>query len=306
MWILHNGQASHPLKSWFSKVEAIRLEMGRALVGFWADRIRGFTEANVLARRSGTLLDPDLIAFFAGLDAACAVPGTPSLLSESDAERAAIRARLDRLRGEPALRKQYGSLLQSAWKMVEEEWQSTGRSAVIAAAADWRRRLDAGVGYREILERSEIWPGRPDLDALADVAAARGNLVLSPSWFGGEIHVIELDGMMYMGRGIQRADDEEERRRLALHVASNMKALSDPTRLSILLQVAHEPASVTELARHLHLSQPTVSGHVQVLREAGLLEERSVGRSSILSADARRLRDLLTGTQEALAKQFRR
>lgn len=131
--------------------------------------------------------------------------------------------------------------------------------------------------------------------------------MLTPSWFGGNIHVSELDGMTYVGQGIQRPDDEEDQRRqLANHVASRMRALSDPIRASILLHLAHEPASVTEQARHLHLSQPTVSGHLQVLREAGLLDERSVGRSSRLSANEKELRALLTRSQEELVKHFRR
>jgi DNA-binding transcriptional ArsR family regulator len=306
MWILHNGESSHELKGSFSSVEAVRLEMGDALRGFWADQVRGFTESDVLAQRAGTMLDTDLGAFFSCLEAAYASPAAPTLLSESATERAAIRARLDRLRNEAALRIAYTSLLKAAWKMVEAEWQSAGKPAVAAAAADWRRRLDAGGGFRDIVERTEIWPGRPDLGELADLAAAEGNLVLTPSWFGGEIHCIELDGIMYLGRGIRRADPDDERRHLASKVAVSLKALADPTRLSILLEVAHQPASVTELARHLHLSQPTVSGHVQVLREAGLLEERSAGRSSKLSANEQGLRSLLTGAEDALVKQFRR
>ncbi|OLB91697.1 MAG: hypothetical protein AUI15_22490 [Actinobacteria bacterium 13_2_20CM_2_66_6] len=84
-----------------------------------------------------------------------------------------------------------------------------------------------------------------------------------------------------------------------------MKALADPTRLTILLRLARQPASVTEIARQLKLSQPTVSAHVQVLREAGLLEERAVGRTAELSASEEGLRRLFSRTEDSLVRMFR-
>src|SRR6185437_9304586 len=129
--------------------------------------------------------------------------------------------------------------------------------------------------------------------------------VLTPAWFGGEIHVVEVDGTTYVGRGIRRQDDRDRRREAAVSVSSRLKTLSDPSRVAILLQLAREAASVTELARHLKLSQPTVSGHVQLLREAGLLDERMAGRSARLSANEEALRNLFTGAQESLVKLFR-
>lgn len=306
MWVLHGLGADHPLRGPFSTLEAARLEIGPAVGAFWGDGVRGFTEEVVLAQRCGALLDPDLAGFFDSLGAACAARGAaPSLLSETASERAAVRARLERLRADLDLRSGYVSLLQSAWDAARVEWQSTGRQAVTEAAADWRRRLEAGTEFRELLDRPQIWPGRPELDDLADAAAAQGRLVMTPAWFGGEIDVVELDGTMYVGRGIRRKDDDDRRRETAFHVSSRLKALADPTRLAILLQLAREPASVTELARHFKLSQPTVSGHVQLLREAGLLEERTVGRSARLSASEKRLRDLFSGAQESLIKLFR-
>lgn len=53
------------------------------------------------------------------------------------------------------------------------------------------------------------------------------------------------------------------------------KALGDPVRLRVLSIVASRPggeACVCELVDAFNLSQPTISHHVKVLREAGLLE----------------------------------
>jgi len=69
--------------------------------------------------------------------------------------------------------------------------------------------------------------------------------------------------------------------------------------------LAQKPASVTEIARHFKLSQPTVSVHVQVLREAGVVEDRPAGRSSLLSVREESVREVLGGAEEALLKGCR-
>ncbi|MFH2104369.1 MAG: metalloregulator ArsR/SmtB family transcription factor [Chloroflexota bacterium] len=48
-------------------------------------------------------------------------------------------------------------------------------------------------------------------------------------------------------------------------------ALADPTRLILLYTLADRPQNVTELTQALNLSQPTVSRHLKVLRDRGLV-----------------------------------
>ena len=48
-------------------------------------------------------------------------------------------------------------------------------------------------------------------------------------------------------------------------------ALADPTRRAILARVARCEATVSELAEPFGLRQPTISKHLKVLEEAGLL-----------------------------------
>ncbi len=48
-------------------------------------------------------------------------------------------------------------------------------------------------------------------------------------------------------------------------------ALSDPTRLLLLYSLAEGPHNVTELTNELNVIQPTVSRHLKVLRERGLV-----------------------------------
>src|SRR2546423_14101403 len=55
-------------------------------------------------------------------------------------------------------------------------------------------------------------------------------------------------------------------------LSAQFKALADPTRLAIVNRLAgREEACVCELL-NLGVSQPTVSHHLKVLREAGLIE----------------------------------
>jgi DNA-binding transcriptional ArsR family regulator len=55
-------------------------------------------------------------------------------------------------------------------------------------------------------------------------------------------------------------------------------ALADPSRREILDLLRGRERSVGELVGHLHLSQPGVSKHLRVLREAGLVAVRAEGK----------------------------
>src|SRR5215472_16393738 len=284
MWLIHWSGATHDHHGSMAGMDGYRQRFGPELARLWDGRAAQYsTEMLVLAQRSGAMLDGDLKRFFGGLESVIEDPGPfPSLESESPAERELTRERLVRLRDDRALRKRYIKLLEAMWSAAEEEWTRDGRAAVSAEAEKWSRALEGGTPYRQLLQVQHIWPPRPETDAFADAAAAEGNLVLTPAWFGGNIHVLEFDGKVYVGRGIRH--EGPSFKMIASEVASNLKALADPTRLAILMCLAREPASVTEIARQFGLSQPTVSAHVQLLRDAGLLEEKSVGRSAQLSA----------------------
>ena len=70
------------------------------------------------------------------------------------------------------------------------------------------------------------------------------------------------------------------------------KALSDPTRLRLLLRLAEGEASVSELVALVDLSQPLVSWHLRRLRVAGVVRTRRAGREVICSLDRETLGEL--------------
>ncbi|GIF08705.1 ArsR/SmtB family transcription factor [Actinoplanes siamensis] len=57
-------------------------------------------------------------------------------------------------------------------------------------------------------------------------------------------------------------------------LAGHLKAIADPMRLRILHQLTwHGPLRPAELVAELGLKQPTISHHLRILREAGLIKE---------------------------------
>jgi len=55
-------------------------------------------------------------------------------------------------------------------------------------------------------------------------------------------------------------------------------ALADPTRRAVVARLSAGPTSVSELAKPLSMSLPSVIQHLQVLELSGLIESEKVGR----------------------------
>src|SRR5262245_53640093 len=62
-------------------------------------------------------------------------------------------------------------------------------------------------------------------------------------------------------------------------------ALADPTRRKVFELIAEQPRSVAELTRRLPVSQPAVSQHLKVLREAQLVRVEPRGASNVYHLD---------------------
>jgi ArsR family transcriptional regulator len=64
----------------------------------------------------------------------------------------------------------------------------------------------------------------------------------------------------------------------AAQLAARFRALSDPTRVAIVNRLAQAAETcVCDLTAAFELSQPTISHHLKVLREAGLVESSRRG-----------------------------
>jgi DNA-binding transcriptional ArsR family regulator len=62
---------------------------------------------------------------------------------------------------------------------------------------------------------------------------------------------------------------------VSLPLEATFGALADPARLAVIGLLRRKPLRSSEIARRLSLNRPLVSKHLQVLRKAGLIEERA-------------------------------
>jgi DNA-binding transcriptional ArsR family regulator len=70
-----------------------------------------------------------------------------------------------------------------------------------------------------------------------------------------------------------------------------LAALSDPTRRAIVDRLARGPARVTDVAEPFAMSLAAVSKHVKVLEDAGLIARRKIGRTHLISIEAKPLEE---------------
>ena len=77
-----------------------------------------------------------------------------------------------------------------------------------------------------------------------------------------------------------------------------LTALADPTRRRIFEHLVAEPLPVGELAGRVAVSQPAVSQHLKVLREAGLVRGEAVGTRRIYRATPEGLASLRSWIEE--------
>ncbi|GAA4236377.1 metalloregulator ArsR/SmtB family transcription factor [Actinomadura meridiana] len=69
-------------------------------------------------------------------------------------------------------------------------------------------------------------------------------------------------------------------------------ALASPVRRELTALLLDGPRPVNDLASHFTMSRPSVSEHLKVLRDAGLVSEQRNGRQRIYQLEAAPLREL--------------
>jgi ubiquinone/menaquinone biosynthesis C-methylase UbiE len=74
-------------------------------------------------------------------------------------------------------------------------------------------------------------------------------------------------------------------------ILKNLKLLSDPSRLRILLLVEREELSVAELQEILSMGQSRISTHLSQMKQAGLVEDRRNGKSILYRLKTQRAKE---------------
>lgn len=87
---------------------------------------------------------------------------------------------------------------------------------------------------------------------------------------------------------------------LSLLHANICQALGDPKRILILYSLYEEPRHVTALAEDLGMPQPTVSRHLRVLRERGLVKTERNGTAVTYTVTDTRMITVLDTMRQVL------
>jgi len=94
---------------------------------------------------------------------------------------------------------------------------------------------------------------------------------------------------------------------MSLSLTNAIKALADTTRLRLMLLLMEEELTVAELQSILEMGQSRISSHLSLLKQAGLVASRRVGKNSFYGGaleeagpDGRLLRDLLKKSESEL------
>jgi len=85
-----------------------------------------------------------------------------------------------------------------------------------------------------------------------------------------------------------------------------IKALSEPNRVEILRLTRNGPLSVGDIAAHFDISLQAVSQHLQVLKEAGLLNEQRDGTRRLYSVEPEGLRAVRDFVEELWPNRLHR
>jgi DNA-binding transcriptional ArsR family regulator len=276
-----------------------REDLADRVKNFWDDGCDEiyFTEMQALAHLGGALSETNPDVLWQAIGAAVAtVPVDLAMASESAHDLATFHHRFRRLKESPELVQSYLELLQEVWDPIDDMWQQA--LPVIEEAG--RHVVAQYEGGRSL--ETLIPPGcdtlRDNLPTIVSNVEAGKRLVFVPCLFFGSSLYLEFDDLVVIGTGVgpggiaARAHTEA--------VARRLKALADPTRLALLHSLATAPSSVGELATLFRLAQPTVSMHVKVLRQSGLVRSERQGGRLRLRADAAAVETLVGDLRQAV------
>ena len=266
---------------------------------FWDDDgdETSFTEMHILAYYSGALYATDPDVLWEALERT--IPTMPldlDVASEAPEELVIFSDRFRRLQESPELARAYLDLLREVWAPVNEMWQQAV-PAIEEAGRHYVAQFERGTTL-DVL----VTPGcdifRARLPRISSDIETGKPLVFVPCLFFGSSLYLDFPDLVLIGVGVGPGDAEARARTES--VARRLKAVADPTRLAILHSLASAPSSVGELAALFRLAQPTVSMHVKVLRQAGLVHSERAGGRLRLSADPTAVETLLGDLRQAV------
>lgn len=86
-------------------------------------------------------------------------------------------------------------------------------------------------------------------------------------------------------------------------MAKSLKALADPSRLKIVDLLSCGSLCACDILDHFEFSQPTLSHHMRVLQEAGIIESRKEGKWQHYSLNAAAILVLQEGVRTLFSSE---
>ena len=278
---------------WLATMPSERPDLMERIRTFWEGEQSSpeWLEILVLAQRSDTLFDQDLDGFVERLEFATGPSfEAPVLATESESTNRQTTERLAALSSSEDLRSKYASLLSDTFAALRPDWDREGQSQAEERALSLSRQMIVTPDPLKALPSGSIARNEVFAELIERLISERDTVVV-PSYFGGRgSGVVALPGLLLIAQGLEWDRIEKQRRTDAKVAAKRFKILSDPTRLAILAQLTKQATSIRDLAARFELSQPTVSTHVKMLREADLLDSRQAGNLTLYTANGPEIR----------------
>lgn len=317
--LTHAERSSRGKKSdlfWVDQLRSEEPELHRELLTFWDDRSAkhcGY-DLFVLSGELGYARDEEAERFLGDLpelparlllrfeDMAKESKGAREAGKRPNHEHAAFRSRLEQLR-DPERAEAYRDLLARFWRRLEPHWLREGRAVVEEAVQVFREAFERSGDVLEALPPHHFTQFEVSAGQIR-TSQEKGRILVTPLYFaaGGGFN-FEFSQSHFIGYGLRTESLFEDSSARITELAGRFKAFSDPTRLMLLAFIArwHRlPLTVGDLAVQLGVSQPTVSGHLKILREAGYITLEKKGNRSFHQIDAEAVRAALADMDGAL------
>jgi ArsR family transcriptional regulator, arsenate/arsenite/antimonite-responsive transcriptional repressor len=219
----------------------------------------------------------------------------PEKIKKELASCEALEQRLERLANKK-FRSQFVGLLRRLWAFLEPQWESQGLSASRAACQQFMEQFALHQDILAALPTHHFVQFENSRQYIKK-AMQQGTVLVFPLYFAlGGGFSIDSGNQHLIGYGIRSEDTHQALSEASAQLAMQLKTLADPTRLmlmTMLQRYSHFEMSVSDFAEQLGVTQPTISGHLKLLRESGLVTLEKKGNKALYKLEAETLKQLV-------------
>ena len=184
------------------------------------------------------------------------------------------------------------------WEILEPQMRDSARKIRASVARDGFGSVATARKLPISLDKGAIVSGgganRVSVRSVRDIHLIPSAFNVSRLWANytdaekrARIFIPVFEAAISAAPSIAATPQPSRAREKAVEPAVVFKALGDTTRYAIVTTLARTPMTSVELARLFKVSKPTISHHVQQLRNAQLLIERQGDNGVVLSLDRR-------------------